>query len=428
MIVLLLIGGLAAAAAAAASFASSPPPMAPPSTGTPGQQPASTGTTSTPNTRTAREPQQPAPVPAPAADKGTDLGSLGSGGIFAAAGVAAGAIAGASAFTKDAKDIAAPVGLGVAAAAYLAVQVGGATVVGVSGAAVAGAAAGGYLIVPIILVTTAIITLIDGISRAIRAGEWKKLAIEVAKLRAAGKFREAMVLYFTKVGEIPEISRVWPQQGNPDDRDWYNPSDPLGRPYPGFPGPPAPATAAELAVHPEAVPYSVFTKGGHEIVIRPLFDALKKDVEEVRAWGLANGVPGKMVDAKGRVQVATEGDRDLHGWPPYMEALNNLSSWAEAVAIATPWIQRGALSGWSAPSIRSEVRTAELAAQKRTRQTNLITRVARTAGVSTAVAAAAVAEEQTTNTTRQDTASDRTERDTPERDYSDSRRTGGGTS
>ncbi len=349
-----------------------------------------------------QQPVQPRPVAAqetqlPPPKKSEETEFDAGGAIMSAAGVAGGLLARESAFTQEAKDLSIPVGIGVAAAAYLATNVGGAAIIGATGVAVAGSAAAAYLIAPIVLVTTSIITIVDAIMRTVKVGEWKVFAGKVRGLREAGQFREALVLYAQGVGRFEPITRVWPQPGE----DWYNFADPLGRPYPGFPLAPSPATAREVERWPEIVPLEVFTDDGKSIPVRGLFVALREDIDKTRAWGLANKAPGTIV-RDGKKVTVTEGERSLVGWKPYDDARKNLNDWADAISVATPWLQRGALTMYTPTPAEKAVQTVELAIKAETAAKKVSTGIALTArrlGTTTAAIEAERAETAATQTT-----------------------------
>lgn len=305
--------------------------------------------------------QPPSTLPGPSGSsppKGGD-NPLGNLGLLGAAGAVGAIVGGQAAFTNVGKAAAVPVGLGVAGAAYLATSVGGAAAAG----GLTGIAAAGVWAIPVFLITTSIIALIDNITRAVQTDQWKKLCATVASERAAGRFREAQEIYARAKAEISEIAQVWPQPHE----DWYNRADPLGRPFPGFPGPPSPASAADVAANPSLVPTYLDTTDGKRCNVREFLAAVENDVRDVRAVGLAPvGVPvacsggrvfpgqgapgevpggtatrtdltGKVIAATG-VTVVTAGPRSLANWPELKQRLDALSTVRSSIAQAVPWI------------------------------------------------------------------------------------------
>lgn len=391
MIVLFAIGGVVVALAALAGSRAAPQQLPPPADPTAGGGAAAT----------VVAPSRPPAVVQTArqddgqATKGLDLGS--QGGILAAAGVVGGLIGAQASFTQEAKDLAVPIGIGVAGAAFLALNVGGVAVTGITGAVVGGAAAGGYLIVPIVLLTVNITAIVDGIVRTFKVGDWVAMVKKISALRAQGMFHEALALYVKVAPTIPAIAQVWPQPGD----DWYNASDSLGRPWRSFPGAPDKATAAEVARWPSLIPSEVHTDDGHTIPVRGLFEALQKDCDDLRAYAIASGVSGKTVDLQGRVIDVVTGDRDVRAFPAYATAIQNYNDWKVAIASATPWLETGALPGYQRTPIELKVdaaskaaATVAAAAEAEKRQTAQLGRLARQQGVTVAEAQQMVAEER----------------------------------
>lgn len=316
------------------------------------------GGTTIVNVHQAPPTSQPAPQPQGGKKGGGD--PLGGLGLLGAAGAIGGKVGEALAFTNVGKATALPVGLGVAAAAYLATSVGGAAAAG----GLVGLAAAAVWAIPVFLVTTSIVALIDNITRAAQSDQWRKTAAAIRDMRAAGQFREAMELYSrmagTRVrteegkwimagGELSEIALVDPRPGE----EWWNPLDPLGRPYPGFPGPPAPASLADVIANPSLIPTTLNTTDGKSCNVRDFMAAAESDVAVVRAWGLANGIPGevpggaatrteaatgKVIAATGVAPPVTSGPRSLANWPELKKRLDNLSTLRASILQAVPWV------------------------------------------------------------------------------------------
>lgn len=274
------------------------------------------------------------------------------------------------AFTNTGKAAALPIGVAVAGAATIAtIAAGGALSVAAIWA------------IPVVLITANITAIVDAIARAAQAERWKQLCAAIAAKRASGDIPGAQALYEKAIAEVSGISRVWPQprpiglDGRPvddalwPDRTWWNAADPLGRPYPGFPGLPAPATAAELAQWPHLMPEYVETVAGTpgEIAsgealpwlpagrahIPSLLGAFAQDVNDARAWGLANKVPGVVYGPGDPARAATDprrfvtlslattGDRDIRWWPPLKERLVRLGELQTSLGKAVPWLSPG---------------------------------------------------------------------------------------
>lgn len=274
------------------------------------------------------------------------------------------------AFTNTGKAAALPIGVAVAGAATIAtIAAGGALSVAAIWA------------IPVVLITANITAIVDAIARAAQAERWKQLCAAIAAKRASGDVPGAQALYEKAIAEVSNISRVWPQprpiglDGRPvddaqwPDRTWWNAGDPLGRPYPGFPGMPAPATAAELVQWPHLMPEFVETVAGTpgEIAsgealpwlpagrahIPSLLGAFAQDVRDARAWGLANKVPGvvygpgdpsRAVSDPRRyltLSLATTGERDIRWWPPLKERLVRLGELQTSLGKVVPWLSPG---------------------------------------------------------------------------------------
>lgn len=337
-------------------FALAKPRAAPPNPG---------GSSSTPGTGGAAprfavastDVNRAAPAAAPPPPK--DL--LGAVGYFA------GEVGGASAFSNDAKAAAVPIGLGVAGAAALI-------------AAATGASISAVWTAPIALVTIAIITIVDGVSRTVEKDKWAVGCQAIATARASGDIQGAQVLYRELLKVVSETSRQWPQPpgsafagvlgplGNVPGYPKWNPDDELGRPYPGFPGLPAPATRAELLRWPSLMPQTMTTleglpgEKGSALFGLPIgtFDmeavqaAFEKDVTDVRAWGLANGIPGEVVGPGDPTKAATDparyatvrtvksGPRSLYKWSELRARLDALSQLRGSIADVVPWLSRDA--------------------------------------------------------------------------------------
>lgn len=274
------------------------------------------------------------------------------------------------AFTNTGKAAALPIGVAVAGAATIAtIAAGGALSVAAIWA------------IPVVLITANITAIVDAIARGAQAERWKQLCAAIAAKRASGDIPGAQALYEKAIAEVSGISRVWPQprpiglDGRPvddalwPDRTWWNAADPLGRPYPGFPDLPAPATAAELAQWPHLLPEWVETVAGTpgEISegaalpwlpagrahIPSLLGTFAQDVNDARAWGLANKVPGVVygpgdparatTDPRRYVtlSMATTGERDIRWWPPLKERLLRLGELQTSLGKAIPWLSPG---------------------------------------------------------------------------------------
>lgn len=333
---LLLFGGLAAGGfglLASRRAVDVPPQQPPPQEQPPAQQPP---------VQQQPPPQQPPKQPpkgreAPALelggkDKDKGLGELGEAGLVGALGAGLGFLASVGANdTKEAKAAAPAIGAGVALAAYLA------NVGGVAAASGLSATLGAFAVIalPILEVTYAIVVIVDQVLRFAKSQQWREMAMQVRKLREAGQFREALELFVRVAPNIEPIARIWPQ---PND-DWYNAADQFGRPYPGFPGPPAPATAADVKRWPSLVPSTIQlrTPDGGVVEKSPaaLLDAAYSDVEAIRDALLAAGTPG--VDVNGK--TVTTGPRDIRKTAPqYAEALALADGWARKLAAAGPWL------------------------------------------------------------------------------------------
>lgn len=285
----------------------------------------------------------------PAADE------LGAKGLLDLAGIAGGILARESAFTQTAKDAALPTGVAVAGAAALLAS----STAAAAGISILGAAA--YWAVPVVLVTVAIVTIIDGITRAVKQDRWRVLCISIRDMRARGDLPGAMALHAKAIAEVDEIARRDPAPpsapglGQRDDSDWYNPLDPLGRPYPGYPGPPSPANAAELAQWPHLLPTTLNNKDGYSVNIRDTLAPFEADVRDCRAWGMANGVPGVVVgpgiasapathpERYATFRVVTKGDRDLSGWAPLEERRAMLAQVRASIFSVIPWLDGSAI-------------------------------------------------------------------------------------
>jgi hypothetical protein len=268
-------------------------------------------------------------------------------------GTAAGAVGAND--TQVARDLAPAIGGGVALAAYLG------NVGGIAAASGLSATAGAFAViaVPLFEITYAIVIVVDHIVRTVEAEQWKDMCREIRRLREAGDYEGAMVVFW-KVAKpaaehnalvidatgkpvdlgglhvefkgISELSQVWPQPGD----DWYNTADPLGRPYAGFPSWPAPATRAEVARWPKLgsfdVPLSYPNGVSTTVNSAELLTAAYADAASARDHGLQIGAPGR--NAAGA--VVTTGPRDIRDYPPYRATLANADAWAVKLAAAAP--------------------------------------------------------------------------------------------
>lgn len=293
-------------------------------------------------------------------DTGGALGELDGKSILDIAGAAGGLLARESAFTNTAKDAALPVGVAVAGAAALAAS----SLAATAGISIMAAAA--YWAAPVVLVTVAIVTIIDGIARTAQADRWRVLCISMRDMRRSGDIPGAQLLWAKATKEISAISQTQPQPpgsqglGQRDDSDWYDPTHPFGFPYPGFPGMPAGATAEEYKRWPHLLPTTMTNNEGRTLNPRELLQVFAQDVADARAWGLANGVPGvvprlvrgdpsKPATNRARYDsytydLVTTGPRDIRSWQPLAERMAALGQLCGSLAAVLPWLPGVALT------------------------------------------------------------------------------------
>lgn len=288
----------------------------------------------------------------------------GAQGILEFVGRAAGYIGEQVAETREGKAIAVPVGVGLAGATYIGLQTGVITVTA-GGVTLGASAAAGALAIAVVVIAVNIIFIVDNILVAVKVGDWKKLAIEVGAMRDSGKYREAQVLWLRGVEKIgSQRAMVWPQPGE----DWYRPTTarPLGEPYEGFPNAPKGANSAELARYPEQIPNTIPLKNGKELEVRRTLDLLRQDCADLKAWGMANGAPGRVVQ-NGVIVEVTKGPRDLRRWKPYADQVLMLREWCGVFESAISWIHAGALLGmYQAPLDAVEAQVSTLSIEQTT--------------------------------------------------------------
>lgn len=297
---------------------------------------------STPPPATGGQGQSDGPPPAPnrtlgqgqstKQDAPPDAKGGGGGGatqLVTKAGEEVGKVIGNSAQTREGKDIAPGVGGASALAAYLAL-------VGGTAATLSLAAFGGALVIAFD-VTLAVVTVVDQVVKAVKTNEWKDFCRAVRALTKTGDFGGGYAYYRSKVKDYDEPEKVWPDRNE----DWYGFEDPLalGRPWPGFPGPPVCKPAVALSYPDKNLngPNATWTFQGQQIDPIAMLAAAQADVDSARAAALASGAPGYELDGKGGVRLTTHGDRDVRKVEPYATALSRDKELRYAINM--PWIE-----------------------------------------------------------------------------------------
>lgn len=319
-------------------------------------------------------PRGPASTPSPGLDGLGGGEDFSAGALLGAAGAAAGAVGSYISETKFAKDIAAPLGVAGATAAYFASTGGVAVAAGLSTLAAAA------LWAPVVFVVVVdVVAVIDQIAQAVERDKWRAMTTQVAQLRGRGLFREAWELYQHEAGKYPEAVRSWPQ---PRDKGWYNSADPLGRPYAGFPGSPAPVGPADVRGRTGWAADQLRGPGGWTVDVERLLAAAASDVLALREWALAHEVPGLAVEGGKRVWVTrngalkqvlvgaqlvqrTAGPRDVRGWKPYDDARAIFDAVTAGIVGVCPWLRADVFSercGRSAEEVRVDDARRENAA------------------------------------------------------------------
>jgi hypothetical protein len=243
-----------------------------------------------------------------------------------------GEVIGNSAQTREGKSIAPGVGGASALTAYL-LLIGG-TAATLSLAAFAGA------IVIAFDVTVAVVTVFDQIEKAIKTNEWKDFCRAVRALTTAGKFGAGYAYFKSKVKDFDEIEKVWPDRSE----DWYGGEDPqqLGRPWPGFPGPPVCSAAVALAypgdcLNPAETNGINWTFQGAVIDPVALLAASQADVDAAREAALASDAPAVGISfPSGAFVTSTTGIRDVRKVEPYATALRRDSELRYGINV--PWV------------------------------------------------------------------------------------------